>query len=131
MIKALPSDLSLSPLSFCVIEIIARLNKKKQLAWSTISSLFSSFASALLSLPLYTNENYSIDLRKDPNFASAYSRAQKNARCSPSLSPTPSLSFQEFLNISNPKILRDPVLNIFFSISWYFAARIGDIRRKK
>ena len=69
----------------------------------------------------------SIDLSKDTIFASAQKRAQQLARITKRFTAANAMNVAQYEKILNGS--KDPVIRLFFTLAWAFAARIGDLRQ--
>eukprot|EP00760_Papus_ankaliazontas_P005764 PhM_4_TR1275/c0_g1_i10/m.84717 len=129
-LKSLPSTMMNWPLPKAVVEMVLRHAQAKNWAWSTIASTLSTIATALEELHVYGNTEARPQIRPDPYFKAASEKAQKNARVMTSLRPfnSEALSFERYRSIAET-LKPDPATWILLHLTWWFAARLGDMRR--
>jgi len=127
-VRGMPADLIGKPLAAAIIELLLRFARDRNWRWSTIASALSCVASAMRSLPLYTDRTRGIDLRDDPAFAAATKRAQHLARVTttPDRLSTP-LSFAQYSTLMRD--IKVPSTRLLGELAWSFAARVGDVRQ--
>ena len=129
-IKAAVDDPSIAraPIAQAAIECVTRLQTTKHWRWSTTASAYSTVASALAALPIYTNHPTGIDIRRDTVFRAAMSRAQKLARLNATnpLKSAP-MSREQFDTLC--RRVKTPAARVILILSWYMSARPGDVRR--
>lgn len=129
-IKAMPADLAKVPLGTAVIELVMRMSTARKWAWSTLSSALSTIHTAVKNLPLYTTEANGIDLKESAVFAEAMKRAQKNARTAgPDAQLSTPMSREDMMMLMQR--CHDLPARTLLAASWYFAARVGDMRQVK
>eukprot|EP00760_Papus_ankaliazontas_P023405 PhM_4_TR2051/c0_g1_i3/m.9361 len=128
-LKHAEPDLADLPLTLGAIQLVCRMSREKSWRWSTLSSKISAIKSALLNLPVYTNCREGIDFSGDVYFTAAQSYAQRQARVEATnpLRARP-LTHNEFVTLTRELGRAARTLLV---ISWWFAARTGDVRRLK
>jgi integrase len=127
-LKTADSSLQNVPIPIAVVEIVLRLAKQRKWRWSTISSSLATFATALSDLPLYTSEREGINIRVDPYFRAAAQTANREAK-KQALRPLKAdpISLSQFKSLA--KKLSQSNAWFLLQLSWYLAARVGDVRR--
>ena len=126
-IKSMPRDLAHVVFSTAIIELVLRYAADKEWKWSTIASHLSCVKSALRSLAFYTTETSGIDLSKDITFVTACRNAQKKSREHTTVNDiTTPLTKTQFDSIIL-KSLKTPSTHLLAVMSWFFAARVGDM----
>ena len=122
-----PADIASMPIAQAAIEIVLRRARERQWRWSTIASKLSTVRSALRNLSLHSTTTNGVDLSTDPAFVAAQSYAQRQARLQ-SLSPIRSrpLSWDEYKKLRHECNSESAPLLL---LAWWFAARVGDVRR--
>ena len=127
-IHGMPADLSRVPLGAAIVELTLRYARDRNWAWSTIASNLSCAASALRSLPLYTNATKAIDLRDDVAFSAATRRAQHLARVSTGHERLSApIALEQFADLAGT--ISVPSTWLLAQMCWFFAARVGDMRQ--
>lgn len=127
-IRGMPEDLLGIPLGTALVELTLRYARDRQWAWSTIASNLSCAASALRSLPLYTSAVKGIDMKADVQFAAALRRAQHLARVTVGQERLSApLSLDDFGRVA--RSIKVPSTWLLAQLSWFFAARVGDMRQ--
>ncbi|MDP3759027.1 MAG: hypothetical protein Q8R01_00760, partial [Ramlibacter sp.] len=127
LLRGLPQDLGDAPLGAAIVEIVMRMGTARSWKWSTVSSALSSVASALASLPIYSNATAAIDVRSDPIFAAAAKRAQHLARVASRAPPNSALPLADFRAARDS--LNDPHARLLLQLMWCFASRPADTRQ--
>ncbi|MDP3759202.1 MAG: hypothetical protein Q8R01_01640, partial [Ramlibacter sp.] len=128
IIKGMPSELRGAPLGSAIIDLVLRMASSRSWRWSTVSTSLSAAASALRSLPLYTNIVQPIDLRSDVAFAAASKRAQHLARVAAPPAPN-NATLPAAVLVRVVTELRDAPARLLLQLLWAFAARAGDMRQ--
>ena len=127
-IKLMDPEVAKLPLAKAIVDCTMRDAKNKNWAWSTISSKLSSTATAVKNLHIYTTCTSGYDLRADPYYADALRMAQREARNNairPAKSDALPVDQMEKLRST---IHRPAAVNLL-NLSWYLAARVGDVRQ--
>jgi hypothetical protein len=127
-LKAMPADLGSAPLGTAIVELVLRLRAKAGWSWPTVASALSAVSSALRSLPLYTNEVRSIDIRLDQAFAQAQRRAQHLAKVV-KRDPRRAAPLTEEMFESIRRSLKNPSAALLLRLAWATTARVGDLRQ--
>jgi hypothetical protein len=129
ILRGMPSELHHLPLGTAAIDVIQSMARKRRWKWSTISTALSAVASAVKALPLYTNCLHGTDLTKDPGYAAAMKRAQRNARISSTETAigANALPYKNFLDLCERT--KNPRVRLLLQLCWRFASRVGDMRQ--
>ena len=125
-IKAMPEDLQRAPFGPALLSLVLRLSSRRGWKWSTISSALSTVASALSSLPLYSNVVRAIDIRQDAHFAAALKRSQHLARIRTVRDP-PVMTLLQFQHLQ--RNMKDARARLLLQLCWFMAGRVGDVRQ--
>ena len=122
-----PPDILPLPVARAALEIVLRRARERQWRWSTVASRLSAIKTALRNLPLHSTASSGIDVTSDPAFTSAQSLAQRRARLD-AIHPFKSrpISFAEYMQTLRTIAPESAPLLI---MSWWFAGRVGDVRR--
>jgi len=134
-IRGMPMDLADLPLGTALVMLAVRLAAQRKWTWPTISSALSAIRSALALLPLYTNAVQPINLVNDAVFNAAMLRARhlarvtvKEGRLSAPLTESDFAKLVRGIKEGGTNIKRRSAW-ILASLSWYLAARVGDLRQ--
>ncbi len=127
LVKTMPSDCLKMPFPTACVEMLMRMAQERKWAWSTIASKLSMLATALKNLPLYTSEPEGVDIRESPIYQAALQRSQKLARVA---GPEEQLSKPMTVEAYERLCQHASTLSTrtLLQVSWWFAARIGDLR---
>jgi ribonuclease HI len=129
-IKGMPADLRRGrSISHAVVEMVIRMASARKWVWSTVASALAACNAALASLPIYTNEQYSIKVGTDPYFQQASRMAQQKARATASLeSLTAGLSQQQFEHLTSSDGIKSHRVRLLLQMMWYWASRPKEMR---
>lgn len=129
-IKGMPDDISHAPLARAIVELVLRMADARKWKHTTISTAFSSIASALNALPLYSTAPSPINIRSDPYFNAASKRAQHLARITTTArkdDDDDAMTTTVFEQLRRD--IKTPNTRILLELGWAFAARVGDLRQ--
>jgi hypothetical protein len=132
-IKGMPADLRRGrSISHAIVEMIMRMASARKWVWSTVASALAACNAALASLPIYTNETYTIKVGADPYFQQAARMAQQKARATSSLeSLTAGLSLQQFQRLTGSDGIKSPRVRLLLQMMWHWASRPKEMREAR
>ena len=127
--QQMPEEWDDTPLANGVVDMVLDRARKRGWKWSTIASYLSSCGSACRDLHLYSDQHEPVDLKKFRYFNTALVKACSLAK-SRGLEPVKSKAFtlEEYERLEKSLSQGSDAWYLLI-ITWYFAGRIGDMRR--